>query len=493
MKIHPAFLAFDLGAESGRLIMGELVDRKIRLNEVSRFKNQPVRLPDGLHWDVLSLWSDIIGSLKKAIQSESVAIQSVGFDSWGVDFGLLDKKNQLIGNPFHYRDNRTDGMLEEVFKTTSRRALFSETGNQFMQINTLFQLASMVKTRDPALLTAEKLLMIPDLFKFWLSGEISTEFTIATTSQCLNPTTKKWADQLISTLGIPIEMFTAIVHPGSCIGHITPWLCQEHDIPALSVVAPASHDTASAVAAVPGGDRPYAWISCGTWSIVGTNMHQPVLTEDVLNLNFTNEGAAENQWRLSKIIIGLWLVQECKRHWEANGLNLGYAELTQMALNADPFWAVIDPDDETFLKPGNMPDRITLYCKKSGQKEPDSPGQIMRIILESMAFNYRSTIDQLEKLTRQPLDTIHIVGGGVKNQLLCQFTANACRRECIAGPVEATAVGNIIIQAISMDFIPSIPEGRQWIKRSFEPVSFQPVDVDRWEEAYQTYKKITGK
>ncbi len=481
------YLALDLGAESGRAIVGALSDGRLSLAEVYRFANIPVRLPDGLHWDVPRLWLEIQAGI--AASAARFSLSSLGLDTWGVDFALLDAKGSLIGNPYHYRDARTDGVLAEVFALVARERIFSQTGIQFMQINTLYQLFSMVRQKSPALDIAQTFLTIPDLFGYWLSDRSARgqsplcEFTNVTTTQCFDPRQRGWAFPLLEALNIPTHIFPPICEPGTVLGELSFDIASTTGAGSIPVIAPACHDTGSAVAAVPVDDvrsRNYAWLSSGTWSIMGANVDQPILNEKALMHNFTNEGGAFGTWRLSKNIMGLWLVQECKRAW-----NLAYDELTQLAASAQPFLAVIDPDDALFLHPGDMPEKIAVYCKKSNQPSPQTKGEIIRVILESLALKYRRVLGCLEELTGKHLATIHMIGGGTKNRLLNQFTADCLGRRVIAGPVEATAIGNILIQAIALGHLGSPDEACAVVRNSFSPEFYDPDEQDKgWDQAY---------
>ena len=482
-------LAIDLGAESGRAILGALSEGKLALTEIHRFPNVPVRLPDGLHWDVLRLWTDIKDALTLAIRKCGKQPLGIGVDTWGVDFGLLDRCGALIGNPYHYRDNRTDGMIECAFQHISREQIFAFTGIQFMQLNTLYQLLAMVIGDSPALDSAETFLTIPDLFNYWLTGEIACEFSNATTTQCCDPRQRDWSVPLFDALKIPHRIFPRVIMPGTMLGALLPHVADEVGAQ-VTVIAPACHDTGSAVAAVPARNRDFAWISSGTWSIMGAELREPVITPDSLRYNFTNEGGVGGTFRFSKNITGLWLVQECRRAWARAGSELSYDALAQLAARARPFCAVIDVDDADFLKPGDMPARIAAYCERTGQKSPESPGEFVRCALEGIALKYRYVLERLEEMTEvtlvigHRLEPIHIVGGGTQNRLLSQFTADATGRSVVTGPIEATAIGNIMVQAIALGHINSLVDARAIIANSFETSTFEPGNRAGWDEAY---------
>jgi len=470
------YLAFDLGASSGRAMLGTIEGDQLELAELHRFPNGPVALPSGLHWNILSLWAEINTGLQAASSYKPV---SVGLDTWGVDFGLLDKNDVLIGIPYHYRDSRTEGMLDEAFKRVPREQIYARTGIQFMELNSLYQLYSMVVSKSPALDIAQTLLFMPDLLNFWLTGRKVNEFTIATTSQFYSPVDGTWAADILAALGIPTRIFGEIVPPGTMLGALRGPVAREAGLGDVTVITPASHDTGSAVAAVPAANENFAWLSSGTWSILGAEASQPDLSQKALDFNFTNEGGVFGTWRLSKNITGLWFMQECKRVWDVS-----YDELTRLAAEAAPFLAVIDVDDPVFFQPGNMPQKIRDYCTRTGQTPPQTQGEITRVILESLALKYRLVLEQLDELTDIRHDPLHIIGGGTKNQLLNQFTADATGRTVITGPVEATAIGNILLQAVAMGELADLAEARAIVRASFPPSVYEPYQRGGWDEAY---------
>ncbi len=484
------FLAIDLGAESGRAVLGHLEDDLLRLEVVHRFANGPVRVLDSLFWDVFQLWTEIKRGLANAAETGGADLASVGLDTWGVDFGLLAADDTLIGNPFHYRDSRTDGMLEAAFDIVPRAEIFAYTGIQFIQLNSLYQLLAMVKAETPSLFSAKRFLNMPDLFNFWLSGRKASEFTIATTSQCYDPRAGNWAWDLLEKLGIPGHLFGEIVAPGTKLDKLRPSVAEELDCKRIPVIAPATHDTGSAVAAVPAKVEDYIYLSSGTWSLMGVEVDDPVITEKCLEYNFTNEGGATGNYRLLKNIMGLWLVQECRRAWARAGASHSYEDLTQMAAEADRFGSLINPSDGRFLPPGDMPERIQDYCRETGQVIPDTKGAILRCALESLALEYRWVAERLEELVDRSLPSVHIIGGGSQNALLNQFTADATGRTVIAGPVEATSIGNILIQALALGEISSLGEGRELVRRSFKLETFEPRESDAWDQAYERYLKL---
>ncbi len=493
MTLSQTFLAFDLGAESGRAIVGQFDGERLQLSEPHRFPNPPVHLPDGIHWDILRLWAEMKQGLTLAVQKFGSHLTSLGIDTWAVDFGLLDRTGALIGNPYHYRDNRTEGMLDAAFKQVPRAEIFEQTGIQFLPLNSLYQLLAMVKSQSPALEIAETFLTIPDLLNYWFTGRKVCEFTNATTTQCYNPRRRDWAKDMLEKLEIPTHIFPEVVPPGTNLGHLLPYVAKEVGLEADTgplVIAPACHDTGSAVAAVPAQESGFAWISSGTWSVVGVEWPAPVINEQSLAYNFTNEGGVGDTFRFSRNVMGLWLVQECRRTWARQGEEFSYAELTHLAAEAEPFGAVIDPDDAGFFVPGDMPARLQTYCRETGQSVPESKGEIVRCALEGIALKYRWVLERIEEVTGRRLEPLHIVGGGTQNQLLSQFTANATGRPVITGPIEATATGNLMMQMMALGHIASVAEGRQLVQRSFDWLTFDPVNQVEWDEAYSRLLRL---
>jgi rhamnulokinase len=483
-------LAFDLGAESGRAILGHFQGGLLKLEEIHRFSNIPVHVQGSLHWDVLRLWSEIQQGLKLAAQCCGEDLSGVGLDTWGVDFGLLAEDDTLIGNPYHYRDSRTDGMMEWAFQHMPRQEIYLATGIQFMQLNSLFQLLAMVKNCAPALQIASRFLTMPDLFNFWLTGRKLNEFSNATTTQCFNPNQGDWAWEMLRKLDIPTHLFGEIIQPGSVVGELRQVIAEECGCTQISVIAPATHDTGSAVAAVPARTPDSIYISSGTWSLMGVELSQPLISPESLAYNFTNEGGVCGTIRFLKNIMGLWLVQECRRDWARAGLSYSYNELTAMASEAPAFVSFIDPGDARFLHPVDMVGRIQNYCRETGQPIPETPSALVRCCLESLALEYRWVAESLEKLLKRSLPVIHIIGGGSQNSLLNQLTADATGREVIAGPVEATAIGNLLIQALGLGLFSSLAEARTVVRNSFEVVHFGPRVHPTWGTAYNTYLKL---
>ncbi|HJR81695.1 MAG TPA: rhamnulokinase family protein [Anaerolineales bacterium] len=484
------YLAVDLGAESGRTIVGSLDDKQLTLTETHRFANGPVRLPDGLHWDVLRLWLEIKAGIGISSSKFEGNLDGIGLDTWGVDFALLDAQGVLLSNPFHYRDARTDGMLEEAFQRMPRAEIFANTGIQFMQLNTLYQLLAMVVQKTPLLDIAKTFVTIPDLLNYWLSGEITNEFTNATTTQCFDPRTRDWAKPVLDAMHIPSHLFQPVTEPGTPIGTVLPRVAEETGAGGVRIVVPACHDTGSSVVAAPAQNQDFAWLSSGTWSILGAEVREPCVNDRALEYNFTNEGGVFGTWRLSKNIMGLWIIQECKRTWGHQGEDLSYDEITRLAAEAKPFLAVIDPDEDRFFHPGDMPERIRAYCADTDQTVPETKGQILRVAMESLALKYRWVLERLEELAGKRFDPIHIIGGGTKNRLLNQFTADAACRTVITGPVEATAIGNVLMQAIGLKHLSSLEEAREIVRQSFTPEVYEPKNTEDWEQAYSRFQNV---
>ncbi len=488
-----SLLAIDLGAESGRAMIGKINDSQITLEEVHRFPNAPVRIDGHLYWDILRIYSDILIGLQQAVTKCGGTLDGMAIDTWGVDFGLLDRKDQLIGNPFHYRDPRTDGMVEIACQLAGRSTIYKTTGIQFMQLNSLYQLLSMVMNDDLALRNAHSFLNIPDLLNFWLSGHKSSEFTIATTTQCFDPVLNNWAYDLLPKLGINGGIFQNIIQPGTIIDQIHESIAKDAGCTRVPLIATASHDTASAVAAVPAQSDDFIYISSGTWSLMGIETKDPIISEQSLNYNITNEGGVNGTYRFLKNIMGMWLVQECRREWSRQGNQYTYDDLTDLARQAPGLKSLIPPGDEMFLAPGNMVERIQEFCSKTKQPVPQRAGEIIRCILESLALEYRWVADRLEELAFKKYSVIHIIGGGSRNYLLNQFTADATGRLVVSGPVEATAIGNILVQALALGKINSLQDGRAIVRQSFNVALFEPGSKQIWDDAYQRYLQLSGK
>ncbi|MFC5467558.1 rhamnulokinase family protein [Cohnella suwonensis] len=486
-----SILAFDLGASSGRALLGRLVGGKIEVEELHRFPNDPVQVGDRLHWDVLRLYHEIKQGLLKA-KHRGITLKSMAIDSWAVDFGFLGKDGELIGNPYHYRDRHTEGAMENVLERIPASVIFARTGIQFLPFNTIYQLAALKQANSPWLNNGVRLLMIPDLLRYFLTGNTHNEFTNATTTQLFNPLTGDWDAELLRLLGLERSWFGEVLKPGQLAGYLQASVCEELGVPSIPVYAAAEHDTGSAVAAVPATEKSFAYLSCGTWSLMGTEVDKPVMNELAQKLNFTNEGGVADTYRLLKNIMGLWIIQECRREWEREGLSHSFPELVRMANDARPFAAYIDPDDDLFLPPGDMPSRIAEYCRRTGQQPPETTGSIARTIFESLALKYRYVLELTERLSGQRFGGLHMVGGGIQNELLCQWTSNAIGKPVWAGPAEGSAIGNLAVQWIAQGDFANIWEARRAIRESFPVKTYEPEEGLRWNEAYADFARTTG-
>lgn len=497
MNDTPAVLAFDMGASSGRALIGEIIRQdegdpgKLQITEIHRFPNIPVQIGEHLHWNIADLFQEVKNGIQKAFQS-GFTPQSYGMDTWGVDFGLIDRNGELVGIPYHYRDTQTMGMVEKTSAQVGRQRLFDESGLAFMPFNTIFQLHAMVKANSPKLEIAEKLLLTPDLLHYFLTGQQVCEFTMATTTQLYHVKNRAWNTQLIEELGLDPSLFIDPIEPGTIIGQLQESICQELNVPAIQAIAVASHDTESAVVAVPAESKKFAYLVSGTWSLLGTELDEPLIHPDVLDLEFSNEGGAYGTFQLLKNIMGLWIVQECKRHWDRNGNEYSFSELVELAREAEPFRSFISPDDLRFMNPPDMIAEIQSYCRETGQKVPQSAGEVVRCILESLALRYREVLERVEKLTGNQYAGLHMVGGGIQNELLCQFTASALGRPVWTGPVEASAIGNMLVQFIASGAIQNREEGIQLVKRSFPMASYEPEHGEEWNQAYASFRSITA-
>ena len=487
------FLAVDLGASNGRVFLGRLNDAQLSLEEIHRFANDPVWLMGHQHWNVLSLWAGI----QQALQSYAVRFQQplagISVDTWGVDFALLDAQGRLLANPYHYRDPRNNGMVDKVQERLSKESIYATTGVQFMQINSLYQLYGMVLRDDPLLETAQRLLFMPDLFNYWLSGEAICEYTIASTSQMLDANSRSWASSMLDSLGIPRDILLPLTPPGNVIAPMRRELANalqlKHQPP---IITSGSHDTANAVAAIADLDEHSLYISSGTWSLVGIEVAEPVITPQALEHNFTNEGGVAGRIRLLKNVAGLWLLQESRRQWRRQGQDYSWEALLQRAAQAPAFRSLINPDAPDFLNPADMPAAIAAYCQRHGQAVPEDVGQVVRCCLESLALRYRQVVEALEQLSGQPLQHIYVVGGGSNNALLCQFTADACQRPVIAGPVEATVFGNILMQAIATGDIADLAAGRRLLANAYQRQHFEPSNSEAWQAANKRFQQVAG-
>ncbi len=483
-------LAFDFGASSGRAMLAEFDGKDITMNEIHRFSNDPVKLQGTFYWDILRLMHEIKQGIVKAVNAGG--FDAIGIDTWGVDFGLLDKEGKLLGNPLHYRDENTMGIIEEADKVVSKAEIYARTGIQFARFNSLFQLYSLATKRPDILERAEKMLFMPDLMAYFLTGEMKAEFTIASTSQMLDAKTQNWDYELLDKLSIPRKILPEIIPCGSVSGMLSDEICEELGCKKVPVIAVASHDTGSAVVAVPNITDDFIYISCGTWSLFGTELSEPIINEKTEKYNFTNEGGYGGKVRFLKNIMGLWLIQESRRQWIREGFDVSYGDLEREALACEPFKCFVDVDDEVFSTPGNLPKRIQEFCRKTGQYVPQTRGEIMRCIYQSLAMKYRYTYECLKDITGKKYDAIHMIGGGTKDNLLCQMTADFCKINVIAGPIEATATGNVAVQMIALDEFKNITDARQIIANSLNPVYYNPRAEIDCESAYREYLKYIG-
>jgi rhamnulokinase len=483
---NKAFLAVDLGAESGRGIIGRFIDDRLQLDQIHRFSTAPVKVRHRLLWDVLSIHQEIKNSIAIASQQER-KLAGMAIDSWGVDFGLLTAEGDLLGAPHHYRDERTTGMFEVAFRKLPQERIFHLTGIQFLEFNTLYQLLAMIEEGDSTLSIAKCLLMMGELFTYFLTGERVAEFTNATTTQLYNPTQGAWADELLVAMRIPADILPPVVPPGTQVGCLNPLVQSELGVGRLPVYMPAVHDTASAIAAVPLSGPTSCYISSGTWSLMGVETDQPIITPAALAANMTNEGGVAGKFCFLKNIMGMWLLQECRRTWEQKAGSLDYAALQNLAEAATPLVTLINPDHADFFAPGQMPRRIAAYAERTGQPVPADYGAMVRCILDSLALRYKQVLLQLQELTHRQIDTIHIVGGGSQNTLLNQLTADATGCRVVAGPVEATAIGNILVQAMAAGVIDDLAEGRTIIRNSFGIQVYEPQYGTAWSDAYARF------
>lgn len=485
------FLAFDLGAESGRALLGSLDGRHLSVREIRRFPNTPLSMAGHIHWNVPALLDEMKAAMRDAAAQVPRGLAGIGVDTWGVDFGLLGRDGSLVGLPFCYRDHRNLGAMEEYFKLVPPRALYEATGVQFMPFNTLFQIYAMVRERSPQLDAATDLLFMPDLFNYFLAGRKAAEGTIASTSQILDPRLKRWIPGLFEAMGFSKEILQPIIEPGTVLGPLTDAISGETGLTGVPIIATAGHDTAAAVAAVPAEGGSWAYISSGTWSLVGVEENEPIITSEALDFNFTNEGGVGGTIRFLKNVTGLWLVQGCRKAWEKDG-PLTYEELALAASEAPAFQALIDPDSPDFLNPPDMPEAIRGYCRKTGQKPPDSRGTMVRSILESLALKCRLVIDRLRIIRGRPIEMVHVIGGGSRNDLLCRLTANATGLPVLAGPAEATAVGNILVQAMALGLVASPADFRAIVRGSIELRAYEPAGASEWEEAHGRFLEVLG-
>lgn len=468
-------IAIDLGASSGRVMDVSFDGNHIQLDEAHRFPNIPVQTPDKLYWDVLRLWHEITLGIDQVKQADSI-----GVDTWGVDFALLDNTGELLSNPVHYRDKRTDGAMDWVFERMPRREVFERTGIQFIQLNGLYQIAGLIREGSRLLDYADTMLTIADLFNYWLTGSKTCEFTEASTLQLYNPHINDWDRDIMKAIGMPTDILTPILPPGTKIGTYN----------GIDVVLPACHDTGSAVVAVPTTTENYAYLSSGTWSLLGLELNQPIITDESYEANVTNEGGYNNTFRLLKNIMGLWVVDQCRSTWQADGNEYSFEQLTAMVQSVDSFKAFIEPDNPAFFRPGDMPTRVIEFCKETNQSVPETDAEVMCVVYESLAYKYRYVLEQLIAVSGQQVDRLHIIGGGSKNALLNQMTANAIGRPVVAGPAEATATGNAVVQLIALGELGDVAEARTMLSQSNELVLYEPQHTDAWNTNYERFKQL---
>jgi rhamnulokinase len=482
------YLAFDFGAESGRAVLAYLQSGILTIEEVHRFPNEPVEYGGSLHWDVVRLWLEVRKALARLGEVE---LAGIGVDAWGVDYALLGERGELLENPYHYRDRRTEGVMEEIVGKVGKEKIYEATGIQFMPINTLYQLVA-AQRRTPKLLEAAKcLLTIPDLFHYWLTGNALCEFTNATTTQMVDPIKRCWAAGLMRSLELPAHLPAPIVEPGSILGTLMPDIAGHTSLRGTPVIAPACHDTGSAVAAISAREDT-AFLSSGTWSLLGMELDCPVITPEALRCNFTNEGGVNGTTRLLKNIMGLWMLQGCRHCWSAQGNNYDYRELMELADRDEPFRHLVDPDDESFLRPPDMLAAIDNFCLRTNQPVPKEPGAYVRAVLQSLGFKYRLVLRSLEQVSGKSIKQIRVIGGGSKNRLLNQLTADATGRRVLAGPAEATALGNVAIQILATGEAASLAEVRAIVERSFPTEIFDPVEPDPWNQHAERFEQYCG-
>ena len=485
---HKPYLAFDFGAQSGRAVLGYLQAGILTTEEVHRFDNEPVQYGGSLHWDLPRLWFEVRKTFSKLGEAE---LSGIGVDAWGVDYALLGERGELLQNPYHYRDRRTEGIVEEVLSRIDKEEIYKTTGIQFMPINTLYQLVAARKETPQLLAAAKYLLTIPDLFNYWLTGRAVCEFTNASTTQMVDLLKRTWAVELMQRLNLPAQLPAPIVEPGSILGALLPGIAGQSSLSGTAVIAPACHDTGSAVAAVSARDGT-AFLSSGTWSLLGTELDCPVLTRDALRMNFTNEGGVNGTTRLLKNVMGLWMLQGCRDSWTVKGQCYDYRELIELAVREPAFRHLVDPDDESFLRPPDMLTAIQQFCVRTHQSSPEGPGAYVRAVLESLAFKYRCVLRNLEQVSGKHIEQIRIIGGGSKNRVLNQFTADATGRRVLAGPAEATALGNVAVQILATGEAASLKEVREIVDRSFPTEIFDPLETDKWDQHAERFEQYCG-
>lgn len=483
-------LGFDLGASSGRAMLGKLENDKLELTEIHRFTNQMQKINGHYFWNIFSLFSELKTGLKKCIREFGIQPESIGIDTWGVDFVHLNREGLILSLPFAYRDSRTNTSMDDLFQIVPEKEVYAGSGIQFMQFNSLFQLFSMVKDQSSLLEITDSILFMPDALNYLFCGVKKSEFTIASTSQMIVPGTCQWNLDLLEKAGIPAHFLNEIILPGNVLGPIQNEILKETGSKSIPVIAVASHDTGSAIVAVPSTEKRFVYLSSGTWSIMGIESPHPIISEQTRLLNFTNEGGAEGTTRFLKNIMGMWLIQEVQRIWEEEGLKYSWPEMVEMARKSEPFKFLINPDDSMFLNPRNMVQAVRDFCYQTAQGTPQNHGETIRCIYDSLALKYRYTLEQIREVSDNPIETIHIIGGGANNHFLNQLTADATGLHVIAGPTEATAIGNIMIQAKSLGYVDSLAEIRQIVASSFDLVHFIPSGELNWEMAYAQFLQV---
>lgn len=485
------FAAIDLGAQSGRVAVGRFDGERLGVTDVHRFPNVPVQTGGTLNWDILRLYREALDGLRAAAR-EAGRVDSVAVDSWGVDFALIDSKGRLLQNPVHYRDVRRALAMDRVLARVPARELYQRTGIQLMPINTVFELGAMAAEADPALEAAQTVLLVPDLVHYWLCGATASEFTNATTTQCFDPHTGGWATDLLERLDVPTRLLPEVVQPGTLLAPLSATVAEETTLRNADVIAVATHDTGSAVAAVPFRQSDSVFLSTGTWSLVGLEVTTPVITDAAFGANLTNEGGVGSTFRLLRNVTGLWLIHECRRVWAQEGRDYSFDQLVALAKGAPPLQSFIDPNDHAFDDPGDMPARVRAFCAHTGQVEPADPGAVVRCILESLALKHAQTIDVLASVAGVSPREIHVVGGGARNELLCRWTAAATGLPVLAGPEEATLLGNLLVQAMAFGEISSLVEGREVIRASVVPTLYEPQETPGWQEARERFAKAVA-
>jgi len=483
-------VAVDFGASGGRTTLGRFDGNVLKVRTVHQFPNGPVEIDGHLHWDFSRLLSELKIGLTKSAQSTDERLASLAVDTWGVDYGLLDSAGELLEDPYHYRDLRTEGMYRRAFERIPAGKIFAKTGLAFLPFNTIYQLLA-AKVHSPGVLDrTETMLMLPDLFAYFLTGKRLTEYTDGTTTQLVDVKRRDWSWEIIRALGIPEGIFTPIEYPPTVRGELTDSIKEETGLSSLKVIAVAGHDTASAVVGTPLADEGSVYLSCGTWSLLGVEIDAPIINDAVREWNFTNEGGTDGRYRLLRNIAGLWILQECKREWDLEGRTADYSELIGLGRRSEGFRSFVDPDADLFASPGEMPDKIAGFCRRTGQDVPETQGQIVRCALESLALKYRWAIDKLREIVDRPITCLHVVGGGSRNELLNEFTASALNLTVFAGPAEATTIGNIMIQLRGLGEVKSLDEARRIVRGSFPMRTYRPHETDSWDEAYERYRRM---